>query len=332
MKKITIKEIAKITGVSSATVSRVLNDNGRFSEETRKKVLDAIEKFEYRPNVVAKSLRTSRSKTIGVIVPDITNEFFAHIVLAIENLCVPRGYSVFICNTSESEEKEKMYIKDLEAKGVDGLICLSGIMDVPADVTRQQIPVVCIDRKPNNQHVIMVESDNVTGGYLATEELIKKGCQKIVMLRDERGVSPMQNRYVGYLQALADYGLPLDKNLVINVQVDVFSAKRAITELIQAGVAFDGVFAGTDWLAFGALMALKEHHVQVPEQVKIVGFDNITVSQFSSPAITTIHQDKAKMGETAAKVLLDIIDNGLDHVKTRNITLPIELIRRETTG
>lgn len=331
MSKITIKEIAKITGVSSATVSRVLNDNGRFSEETRKKVLSAIEEFDYQPNITAKSLRTSKSKTIGVIVPDITNEFFASIVLAIENYCLPFGYSVFICNTSEDEERESTYIKDLKAKGVDGLIYLAGKMDVPNDLIKSGIPVVCIDRNPNNKNVVFIESDNTGGGYKATEELLKKGCNRIVLLKDYRDVSPMISRFQGYRNALADYGIEFDPKLILNTRVDVSSAQQAISKLIEEGTAFDGIFAGTDGLALGALLALTEHNVQVPDEVKLVGFDNTLMSRYSFPPITTVHQDKEKLGTKAAEVLLNMINKESRKNVKKNLVVPVELVIRKTT-
>lgn len=331
MNKITIKEIAKITGVSSATVSRVLNDNGRFSEETRKKVLSAIEKFDYQPNITAKSLRTSKSKTIGVIVPDITNEFFASVVLAIENQCLPFGYSVFICNTNEDEERESTYIKDLKAKGVDGLIYLSGKMDVPNDLIKAGIPVVCIDRNPNNENVVFIESDNTGGGYKATEELLKKGCKRIVMLKDCRDVSPMINRFQGYRNALADYGIEFNPDLILNTRVEVSSAQQAISELIRKGNPFDGIFAATDGLALGALLALTEHNVKVPDDVKLVGFDNISMSRYSSPPITTIHQNKEKLGTIAAENLLNLINKENHKNVQNNLVVPVELVIRKTT-
>jgi LacI family transcriptional regulator len=331
MNKITIKEIAKLTGVSTATVSRVLNNNGRFSEETRKRVLKAAEKFDYRPNIVAKSLRTSLSKTIGVVIPDITNEFFASIVLAIENYCIPKGYSVFICNTSEDQEKEKMYINDIEAKGVDGLIYLSANNENPIDLTKYSFPVVCMDRIPYGENMVVVQSDNFSGGYQATTELLKQGCRNILLLRDERDMSAVINRFEGYRQALYDFGIALNLNLVKYSKVDVNFAKVTITQCVESGVIFDGIFAVTDWLALGALMALKEQNIMVPEDVKIVGFDNISLTQYTSPTLSSIDQDKMALGNLAAEALLDMINNQYDSSRSKHITVPVNLIRRDST-
>ncbi len=329
MKNVSIKDIARITGVSTATVSRVINDNGRFSEETRKKVLEAAQKFDYHTNAVARSLRTNKSKCIGVIVPDITNEFFAQITLAIENCCFPKGYSIFVCNTNEDEAKEKVYLKELEAKGVDGLICLSGRSDLPLDANKRNIPVVCIDRASKDKSIISVESDNYRGGFLATEELIKKGCRRIVMLKDYRELLTMANRYKGYLEALNSYGIPVDLNIVYEIPINVKAATEKVLRIIDGNVVFDGIFASTDWLAAGALNALKKRNIAVPEKVKIVGFDNISITEYNYPSITTINQDKQKMGETAAEILLNEIENGMH--KPGNIVIPVELVKRKTT-
>lgn len=329
MANITIKEIAELAGVSSATVSRILNNNGRFSAETKERVLEIIRKSNYRTNVVAKSLRTNKSKTIGVIVPDITNEFFANIVLAIENYSVPNGYSIFICNTSEDHEKEKMFVRDLEAKGVDGIIYLSGNKQIPDQTISKFLPTVCIDRNPRNSDIVVVESDNYSGGFLATEELIKKGCKDIVILKDERDVSPMNERYRGYQEALKKYGIPFQPELVVNIKVDVNEATKAIQRLIQNQAKFDAIFGCTDWLAIGALNAMHQSQLKVPEDVQIIGFDNISVGQHSYPPLTTIEQDKTQLGQIAAQILLDTIDH--KNPETQSVVLPVTLIRRETT-
>jgi len=293
-------------------------------------VLKAIEQYGYRPNVVAKSLRTNRSKTIGVIVPDITNEFFANIVLAIENFCVPNGYSVFVCNTSEDPEQEKKYVKDLEAKGVDGLIYLSGNTGLPNASLNRKLPIVCIDRKPNDTQAVIVESDNYRGGYLAAEELLNSGCRRIVLIRDYRDVSPMNQRHQGYQQALRDWGLAVDESYVVRIPVNIEASRNAVSALVQQGVPFDGIFAATDWLAVGALTALKEHGIRVPAEVKLVGYDNISLTQYTSPPITTIHQNKWELGRTAAEELLGMI-NKTSGKRTASITLDVELIRRRST-
>lgn len=326
---ISIKDIAKYTGVSTSTVSRVINNKGRFSEDTRKKVLDAVEKLGYRSNVLAKSLRTMKTYSIGVIVPDITNEFFSKLVLSIENYCYPHGYLVYICNTSEDREKELKTVASLEARGVDGLIDLGGAASQIIKDFARHMPVVYIDRKPLEHELAFVESDNQSGGFIATEELIKKGCKDIILLRDYRDLSTMNQRVQGYYNALTEYDIPINMNNIFNLSVSMEDAEKCIEAVIDSGKKFDGVFAATDWLAVGALNALKKRGLSVPEDVKIVGFDNIMVTNFVTPKITTVNQDEWKMGTTAAKILLESIEKQL--INNETVMIPVELIRRETT-
>jgi LacI family transcriptional regulator len=332
-KGLSMKDIAKLSGVSVATVSRVLNNNGRFSEETRKKVMEVVEKFNYQTNLVARSLRTNRSQIIGVIVPDITNEFFAAIVLAIESYCFLKGYSVFICNTNEDEEKETAYFKDLIAKGIDGLIYISGKSDkISKETLLKDIPIVFIDRRPNvnSDDIVYIASDNYKGGVLATEALIKRGCRNIMILKDIRNLSTVTQRYLGYRDTLMKYNINLGEEYIVNVKkVDFEEARKAVKESIKKGLTFDSIFACTDWLAMGAIAALKEEKIAIPDRVKVIGFDNISISKYSHPAISTISQNPEKLGKTAAKVLLDLIEGKTN--KTTNYILPVELVLRETT-
>ncbi|QCX34024.1 LacI family transcriptional regulator [Caloramator sp. E03] len=327
---ISIKEIAKLCNVSTATVSKVLNNKGRFSEETRQKVLEVVKKYNYQTNMVAKSLRTNKSQIIGVIVPDIINEFFACIIKSIESYFFPHGYSVFICNTDEDVDKEKEYLRQFEAKGVDGIIYISGKSGNITNTIKRDIPIVCIDRKPSGKSdIVTIESDNRMGGYLATEELIRKGCRNIAVLKDYRDLSTTKHRFKGYQDALLRYNINFNAKLIKNIKVDFNSARIAVLELIDSGINFDGIFAFTDWLALGALTALKERKIKVPDQIKIVGFDNISTSQYSYPSITTINQDKEMIGQTAANILLNLINK--EYNKVSNIVIPVSLVVRETT-
>jgi LacI family transcriptional regulator len=327
-----MKEIARLSNVSVATVSRVINQNGRFSKETEERVLHVIEEYGYKTNMVAKSLRVRQSKSIGVIVPDIKNEFFASIVLEIESYFFSNGYSVFICNTNGEEEKEQEYLRSLDAKGVDGLIYISGKEDISIQSLKRDIPIVCIDRKPSiDENIAIVESDNYAGGFLATEELIRQGCKDIIIIKSKRRISTTQSRYKGYKAALEKYNIPLNDMLMIDLDQTTFEkAKDKMNKLIELGVPFDGVFATNDWLALGSLFAMKENDIHVPDEVKLIGFDNISISKYSYPSITTINQDKKKLGEEASKALLNFI-NKKEMKEKLHIVLPVKLVERETT-
>lgn len=331
-KNLSMKEIADLCNVSVATVSRVINQNGRFSKETEKKVLEVIEQYGYKTNQIAKSLRMRQSKSIGVIVPNIKNEFFASIVLEIESYFFSHGYSVFICNTNGEEEKEQEYLKSLDAKGVDGLIYISGKEELSVDLLRRDIPIVCIDRLPNiHENIAIVESDNFEGGFLATEELIKQGCKDILIIKSKKRISSTQMRYKGYLAALEKQGIPFKEELVIDLDKTTFEeAKEKMRVLSKQEINFDGIFATNDWLALGSSIALAENNVKVPEAVKIIGFDNISISQYSYPSITTINQDKKSLGREASEALLNFINK--EEVREKlHIVVPVSLVKREST-
>ena len=184
-KKVSIVDVAKKSGVSTATVSRVVNQLGGYSKETEKKVLKTIKEYGFRPNVNAIGLRTKRSHCVGVIVPDITNEFFAKIVRILDIFFIKYNYSVLICDSNEDPELEARHIQDMFDKNVDGLIYVSGMESISPILKNHKVPVVFIDRSPKDAEVI-VQSDNFQGGYLAAKELLKAGCRKPLLLRDYR--------------------------------------------------------------------------------------------------------------------------------------------------
>ena len=328
--KLSIKDIAKRAGVSIATVSRVLNKNGRYSKETEEKILKIIEESGYRRNVNAKSLRTKKTQTIGVIVPDITNEFFAKIIQSVERNAMKYDYSVFVCNTDEDEAREQMQVKNLLEKFVDGIIYISGKTKSGEEVEENiGIPVVYIDRYISASKMY-VQSDNKEGGYLATKELLGAGCENIMIIKDFREISSIISRYEGYKMALKEAGKSVDENLIYNVDhVNYEEAKKGVLEKISDGVKFDGIFATNDWMAIGAISALRERENKIPEEVKIVGFDNMSISEITSPSITTIHQDSEKLGEYATEILMGIILK--DETNVKNISVPVKLVKREST-
>ena len=328
--KLSIKDIARKAGVSIATVSRVLNKNGRYSQETEEKILKIIEESGYRRNVNAKSLRTKKTQTLGVIVPDITNEFFAKIIQSVERNAMKYDYSVFVCNTDEDEAREQMQVKNLLEKFVDGIIYISGKTNSGEEVEGNiGIPVVYIDRYISASKMY-VQSDNKEGGYLATKELLDAGCENIMIIKDFRQISSIISRYDGYKRALKEAGKSVDENLIYNVDhVNYEEAKKGVLDKIKSGIKFDGIFATNDWMALGAISALREKKIRIPEDVKIVGFDNMSISEITSPSITTIHQDSEKLGEYATEILMGIILK--DEAEVKSISVPVKLIRRKST-
>lgn len=338
--KISMKKLAELCGVSIATVSRVVNQTGQYTAETEQKILEAIDKYDFTPNMVARSLKKNESKSIGIIVPDITNDFYAKLVLHIETRLFSAGYSLFICNTNRDFEKEKTYFKDLSSKGVDALICISGGEFELDKSVIGNFPIVCIDRRPLlDTSTAFIESDNYQGGFTATEELIGKGCKNILMIKSKRKYSSGKYRFDGYLAALKKHGIPFKDSMFLEIDESKFdysnntmpeSAKRAIDNYIEKAMDVDGIFCANDWIAISTMYALKQKGIRIPEDVKIVGFDDILISRYVSPSLTTIRQDCIQLGNEAAEAVLDLLSSR-NKRKQIHIVVPIELIRRSSS-
>lgn len=328
-KTISIKELAEISNVSIATISRVINKKGGYSKATEERILKLIESKSYQRNVNARSLRTKKSQTIGVIVPDISNEFFAKIVQSVEKQAIKYNYSVFVCNTDENIEIEKRQLNNLIGQFVDGVIYIGGGVQLENDSQLFKIPVIYIDRYIDDKE-IYIESDNFHGGYLAAQELIRSGCKKMAVMKDIRKISSAYKRYLGFLQAMKDYRMNFDNKLLCDVTVISHKeAKEKTLELLDSGEVFDGIFATNDTMALGIMMALNERRIKIPSEVKLVGFDNISAAEMAGVPLTTINQNKQKMGELAVELLMDKILARKSNV--RNIKIPVNLIRRKST-
>jgi len=331
-KNISIKEIAELSGVSVATVSRVINNNGRFSEETRKKVQAVIEETNYETNTVAKSLRMKKSNTIGILVPDISNAFFSELVRKLESQLFDEGYSTIICNTNRDKEKESAYLTMLESKMVDGLIVISGQKEFSTGNINRKIPIICVDRKPKSgEGIAIIHSDNYQGGVVAAEELIRNGCKKISLLENQATMSAFKHRENGFLETLAKHGITAD---IIEVPRNggfsqTENARATVLSRLQAGRTYDGFFALTDRLAIGAIEAVLEFGLKIPADIKIVGFDNDPISKYCYPKLTTVKQNTEELSKRACETLRSLIDgNVLEEIQH---IVPIELIRRGTT-
>lgn len=328
-KKITIKEVAKLAGVSVSTVSRTLNNGKYIKGKTKNKIIKVIKECEYRPNIIARGLRTKKTNSIGLIVPDITNEFFAKMALSIEKKLSEMNYNLLLCNSEENQEIERRYIKTLLDKLVDGIIFISSGYDENLSLFTENIPIVMIDRKISLNNIVFITSQNEEGGYLATKHLVENGCRKIIMLKDEKVVSTMISRFKGYKKALREYGLPFDPNLIIELEISREAVKEKILR-IHNQIKFDGIFAGTDLLAIGAVKALIKLGYKIPDEVQIVGFDNIAAADFYNPGITTISQQIEKMGEKSAQIIVDIIEKK-ESIEPKSYYFPVKLIKRDTT-
>ena len=320
-KRVSIIDVAKKAGVSIATVSRVINRNGGYSKETEERVRKTIEECGFTPNVNAIGLRTNRSNSIGVIVPDITNEFFARIIRELDASLLSRRYSLLVCNSNEDYMLENMHIKGLAEKHVDGIIYISGQNEIKKMNEIKNLPIVYIDRAPKNAEVLIL-SDNETGGYLAGRELIQKGCRRILFLRDIRFASTVRSRQ--------EKGMAFNEELEMSCFPEYAEARVVMERLLkEKGCFFDGIFATNDMMALACVNVLTENQIKVPGQVKVVGFDNISLTQFTSPQITTIAQDTKELALHAADTILKMIED--EEIKEKKTIIPVRLVVRETT-
>lgn len=328
----TIKDIAAISNVSIATVSKIINGKDEsISEETRKRVQRVIKEKNYVPNTIARTLVTKQSKTIGMIVPDICNPFFSQLIRGAEHYTNLHGYDLLISNTDDDEKKQESNLQVMKKKMIDGIILTSTSYDIKEDRSNTfQLPAVLVDRvTQENLYIGKVEVDNCSGGYLATSHLLKKGCKTIVFLAGNPNTLAARGRYEGYRKALEEYGIPINETIIRFGSFHTDFGYRVLKELLDAGHQFDGVFASSDIIAFGAMQALKEQGYLIPTDVKVIGFDDIYISSLVSPTLSTIRQPIFEMGEAAAKLLLDYLESKKN--RKRTIVFDTQLIEREST-
>ena len=333
-KHVTVKDIAELAGVSVATVSRVINQNGRYSAETEQRVRQVIEKYDYRPNQMAKGLRQRKTDAIGITIPNISNEFFSSMVLAIQGRLFDEGLSLTIYNTNSSLEMERQCHALLATQNVSGIISVNSREDVRAALKRP-IPTVYIDRFIADEDlggkVVSISSDNVCGGRLAAEELLRAGCRRPVMVTASAESPVTKMRSQGFIDYLEAQGIDFSEaRVVVPQRSDYEDGREAMARILGSGIEFDGVFCQTDWLAMGALEVLREHGIDVPGDVSVIGYDDILMSRFGRPPLTTVHQDPTRIGERAAELMIRMRRG--EAPSEQRIVLPVELVRRESVG
>ena len=332
-KNISIKDIARLCNVSVPTVSRIINHTGRYSVDTERKVMKVIEETGYRPSVFARGLRTNRTNNIGIIVPDITNEFFASITLEIQNTLFEHSYTAMICNTNEQPTVQTKQLEMLRGSRVSGIIFISGEEVTEEDLT-DGIPKVFVDRLPWNaasKDIVTIEADNYEGGRMAAGTLLDGGCRKIAALFDARGISTQLARYSGFVRAHQDRGIDIERELYRPVTTVSFQeGYDEIKRLLKSKIRFDGICCYSDSLACGAIKALTEAGISVPEQIQVTGFDDTSMAKWATPALTTIAQPVKEMGRLAAEMILKMSRD--EEIPQKHYQLPVELIKRKSTN
>lgn len=320
----TIKDVARAASVSTATVSRVLANNAVIKPETRERVLSAIAQLNYRPNLIARSLRVQKSARIGLVVSDIRNPFFTAIGRAVEDAAYEQGYSVLMCNTDENPEKEELYLNLLRDENVAGVIFSpTHQFNMAAHPYDGRMPFVIIDRSVNPQQADMVLLDNVSAAYELTNHLIENGYRKLAGLFGDASTTG-QDRHRGFLRALQEHQLsPSDVNFI---SPRIKQGYEATIALLEQADRPDAIFTSNSLLTAGAFQALRDKKVSVPEEVALVGFDETTWGGMVDPPITVIAQPTEEIGRVATELLFQRIQEPSHSLQT--VTLKGVLIKR----
>lgn len=328
-----MKRIARELGVSVTTISKVLNHHLDIGESTRRRVLARVEELGYRPNAVARSLTLRRTHTLGVVIPDLMHSFFVEIVAGLEAIVSERRYGLLLCASGEDAQKERTELEMLRARQVDGIVLASanatGNTALLRDLSRLGTALVMIDRDDHPRvRCHRVLTDDVEVGRLATAHLISKGRQRIAHIAGPPIVHA-RRRADGYRQALAKAGLMASDDLIVDggfMEADGF---RAMQELLERGGRVDAVFAVNDPAAIGAMKAIWQAGLRVPDDVAVVGAGDVAYSDLIRVPLTTVRWSKRDLGRRAAELILDQID-GDDEVQPQRVIVPPEIVVRES--
>lgn len=322
-----IKDVAEKSGVTVTTVSRVLNNRGYISEKTREKVQKAMEELNYQPNEIARALLKRKSNLIGLIIPNVSHPFFAELSNYIEYYAYKNGYKILLCNAYQDSKKEQDYIDMLKRNQVDGIIMGSHTLETSVYLNLQ-LPIVAIDRFLS-EDIPYITSDNYNGGAIATKLLIDKGCKNLAHISGPLSLNtPANKRYESFIDVARNNNIP---HTVIETKLNNFNKQeyeKLIYSLFREHPYIDGIFASSDLIAACIVEVSNTLEKKIPEDLKIVGYDDTFIASLITPALTTIRQPIERIGELAVEIILNQI-NGTE-VNMANI-LPIDLIERRTT-
>lgn len=323
---ISIRDVAKLAGVSAATVSRVMNGTANVNEEKKQRVLQVVKETGFQPNEAARILYKKSARIISMILPNINNPFFNEMVRAIESEAYTHDYRLALCISDNDVEKEIRNIDMLTRMNADGLILLTNGIELFQKIDKIDIPIVMIDRELSNlPDVIHVESDHYEGGRLSAEYLIQCGCKNIVNLRGPQALSSGRKRFEGYLDICQKYQILPQ---YIDCKYSYEEGLKQAEILLERFPNVDGIIAANDMVALSVYKVLARHGKRVPEDVQLIGFDNIELSHIITPELTTIEQPIEALGRQAVHSLIDRIENR--ETKSSH-TFPVSLIPRQTT-
>lgn len=327
-----IKDVAKEAGVSIATVSRVLNDIDVVNEDTKNKVLEAIKTLGYRPNIVARSLKTQRTKTIGILVPDISSQLYPDIVRGAEDVSNIYDYNVILCNSDFDVEKEKEYLRVLREKMVDGVIYMSSslnkeILDL---INELDLKTILVETRDKDGVLPSVTIDNVKASYTGTKYLIDNGNKNLAFVGVKaENKNAWGDRYLGFENAMKDANIKVDEDLVFFDTLKVKSGYDAAMQFIKSKKKLNGVVCASDEIAIGVINGLRDNGIKVPEDVSVIGFNNNYIASIFYPKLTTISQPSYDMGSVAMRMLIKLLNN--KELEEGHYTLDYSLIKRNST-
>lgn len=327
---VSIKDVAREAGVSIATVSRVINNVNVVSSNTKKRVDDAIEKLGYSPNIVAQSLKTQRSRSIGILIPDISSQVYPEIVRGAEDVAQMYDYSIILCNSDFDVDKEKKYIKVMKEKMVDGLLYMSSSLDpeILDYIKLLQLKTILVETSEEDKALPSVTIDNRRASFDAVNYLLDKGNKKIAYVgikKDKRNA--WARRFDGYEDALKERGIEVDPDLTYYGDLKAQTGYKGINAILEK-TKIDAVFCGSDEIAMGVINGLRDNGLRCPEDVDVMGFNDIIEAAIFYPKITTISQPLYDMGSVSMRMLVKMLKN--EPLDENHFTLGYQLIERDS--
>lgn len=329
-----LKDVASKLNISVSTVSRVVNNKNYVKPEMREMVMKALDELNYTPNQIARSLKNKSTNTIGIIVPDISEDFFAYLIKGVDDVLSKNGYTIILCDTGENPEKEELYLNLLLEKQIDGII-LATVNKTPKALDylfNKNMPVIFIDNLPNiKRNYDSVIIDNSKASYIAVEHLIKLGHRKIGIITGKLDETTGYERLMGYRKAFMDYGIEIDEDLIKTGNFKEKSGYENMKSLLKAGKQITAVYAASSKMAYGAVKAVRDEGLKIPEDIAVVGFDVHDASGLISPGITTILQPEGSIGKVAAELMIKRLQDKGEKL-SQKIVLEPNLEIRESCG